>query len=41
MEGALSYNWDRAPTVWERHGRRMIAVVLVTVVGAALLWGAI
>lgn len=30
-----SYNWDRAPTVWERHGRRIMCLIAAALCIAA------
>ena len=34
----MSYNWERAPTPFERHRKGLIASVLILAIGAVLAW---
>ena len=34
----MEYNWDREPTLWERHRKVLIASAIIVAIGLALVW---
>lgn len=34
----MSYNWERAPSPWERHGKALLIAFSIVIFGALFAW---